>query len=62
MLNFGAPAAAGGLFGAMTQQAMPPPPVPVPEHSRRSRGVSDAAPAEEWLDVESTGTKTWAQT
>jgi len=39
----------------MTQQAMPPPPVPVPEHSRRSRGVSDAAPAEEWLDVELDG-------
>jgi len=45
----------GGLFGASAQQAMPPPPppVPAPRPSGRMREISDAAPAEEWLDVES---------
>jgi len=54
---FGASTPAGGLFGATAQQAMPrpPPPVPVPAHSRRSRRASDAAPAEDWLDIESDG-------
>ena len=44
--------AQSSLFGATPQQAMPPP-VPAPEPSRRMRAISDAAPAEEWLDVES---------
>ena len=54
---FGASAAPGGLFGATPQQAMPPPPppVPAPESSRRFCEISDGAPAEEWLDVESDG-------
>ena len=55
--TFGAPAAPGGLFGATTQQAMPPPPrpAPAPELFRRSGGASDTAPTEDLLDVESDG-------
>ena len=55
---FGDPAAPGGLFGATTQQAMPPPPprpAPAPKQYRRSGGTSDAAPTEDWLDVETDG-------
>ena len=53
---FGAPPAApGGLFGAAPRPAMPPPPVTVPEYGRRSRGAADAAPVEDWLDVDSDG-------
>ena len=56
--GFGAPAAPGGLFGATTQQAMPPPPTrpaAAPGQCRRLRGASDTAPTEDLLDVESDG-------
>ena len=50
---FGAPAARGGPFGTITQQTVLPP--SVAESGRRECGASDAAPAEDWLDIESDG-------
>ena len=50
---FGAPAARGGPFGTITQQTVLPP--SVAESGRRECGASDAAPAKDWLDIESDG-------